>query len=173
LSNNRPGQKKQKLSQKSPDDCPEAKVLKLFRSSNENLEDLTLIDGALTKQFFMRSLDKKARIEVVKQMALYIVKPDTVLFNQGSLGNFFYIIKEGSVELTINDKVVKKLLKGESFGELALLHEAPRSGSVRSLEETYVYCLERRGFRNIINGLNELNFEENKKFVESIAILCN
>ena len=63
-------------------------------------------------------------------LSLAYVPKDTIIFKQGNSGSYFYIIKEGSVNLVINDKQVKTLSIGESFGELALLHVAPRSGTV-------------------------------------------
>ena len=89
------------------------------------------------------------------------------------MGNFFYIIKEGECELFINNNYIKNLRAGDSFGDLALLHGAPRSGSVKTVGIMFVWCLERRNFRKIVDHINFLNFEENKKFISSIPILCN
>jgi CRP-like cAMP-binding protein len=42
-------------------------------------------------------------------MSFVQVKKDTIIFKQGWIGNYFYIIKEGLVELSINDKSIKIL----------------------------------------------------------------
>jgi cAMP-dependent protein kinase regulator len=75
------------------------------------------------------------------------------------------------VNLSIGGTVVKSVDAGESFGELALLHGAPRSASCRTVKDSYFWCLDRKIFKEIVNRVNSLNFEENKKFVESIPIL--
>ena len=151
----------------------ESKILKVLSQTNEKLDNIDLINKALEHQFFTRSLDKGTRVEIIKQMSLCSIAKDAVIFKQGSMGSYFYIIKEGGVEIFINEKPIKKLSVGESFGELALLHEAPRTATVRALKDTIVYCMERKNFRKIINKINELNFEENKKFIDSIALLAN
>lgn len=47
----------------------------------------------------------------------------------------FFIVRKGSVAVELNnqEKEIKKLIRGESFGELALIYTAPRSASVKAL----------------------------------------
>ena len=151
----------------------ESKILNLIKPTNESLENMDLINKALENHFFLRSLDKPTKVEIIKQMSQYSIQKDAIIFNQGSIGSYFYIIQEGGVEIFINDKSIKKMSVGESFGELALLHEAPRSATVKAVKDSVFYCLERLSFRKIINKINEVNFEENKIFIESVSLLAN
>ena len=75
------------------------------------------------------------------------------------------------MDLFINENYIKTLNEFESFGELALLHGAFRSGSVKAKSDCYLWCLERSKFRDIIDYVNKKNYEENLKFLESIFIL--
>lgn len=106
-------------------------------------------------------------------MSLCSVKANETIFKEGSIGNFFYILKEGTVELFINGKSIKNLEKGESFGELALLHGAPRSATIVANTECLFWVLERKNFKKIVDHINQLNYEENKQFVHSISILSH
>lgn len=151
----------------------ESDVLKILLNNNTNLEDLDLIDKCFLKNVFMRNLEKNARLEVIKQMAYCTVAKDTVVFSQGSIGNYFYIVKEGKLDLYIDDNKRKTIFKGESFGELALLHGTVRSGTVRAVEPTYLWCLERRKFKQVVDYITSKNFEENKAFIKSIPIISN
>lgn len=144
-----------------------------MKENNQALEDLELIDSCLVKNFFMRNLEIRARFEVIKQMSLCMVKKETVVFNQATIGNFFYIIKQGRVDLFINDIYIKTIKAGESFGDLALLHNALRSGTIKASEDTYLWCLQRNKFRKVVDYINKESFEENKKFLASIPILNN
>ncbi len=155
------------------DAASEIDVLKIVKKNNHDYEDCSLIDNCLVKHFFMRCLEPEARSEIIREMSLCKIDSDTFLFRQDSMGNFFYIIKEGECELFINENYIKKIKSGESFGELALLHGAPRSGSVKTYGITYVWCLERRNFRKIVDHINFMNYEENKRFINSIPILAN
>ena len=67
--------------------------------------------------------------------------PGEVIFSEGSMGNpFMYVIKEGSVEISITRgerKVVLSTLgRGQFFGEMALLSTEPRSATAKAL----TYC---------------------------------
>jgi CRP-like cAMP-binding protein len=151
----------------------ESEVLKIVKKHNKEFEDSKLIDNCLTKHFFMRVLDKASRAEIIKEMSLASVNEGEMIFNQGTMGNFFYIIKEGKVELLINDNPIKSLEEGESFGELALLHGAARSGSIKASTNCLMWVLERKNFKKIVDHINHINFQENKKFLLSIPILVN
>ena len=87
------------------------------------------------------------------------------LFKEGDPGNFFYIVKEGELELTLNSQEIKHLGKGESFGELALLQKNLRSSTVKSLTDVKVYCLEGNLFKEILLKLNNQNLKERIYFL--------
>jgi cGMP-dependent protein kinase len=172
---NRLSNKKHKIIVKTksidPRDLSEVDILQIVNKNNYEFNDYDMINNCLIKHFFMRSLDKEARKEIIKEMTLCKVEKGQIIFKQGSIGNFFYIVKEGESKLFINDNYIKSFYQGESFGELALLHNAVRSGSVIAKDESYLYCLERRNFRKIVDHIKLLNYEENKKFINSTGIL--
>src|SRR5208337_3021216 len=63
----------------------------------------------------------------------------------------FYIIVSGSVCVMKNDTKGKEhkltvISTGESFGEMALIDEMPRSAGVRALEDTKAVVLTRSAF---------------------------
>ncbi len=104
-------------------------------------------------------------------MSLYIIGSNILLFEQESNGNYFYIVKEGELSLIINKNQVKTFKSGDSFGELALLHNAPRSGTVKTNTEVKVWAMERKSFRKIIDHINTINHQENKNYIASIQFL--
>ena len=151
----------------------ETEALVIKQKYNKQSDDKDLIEQCLLQNFFMKALDPQARMEIIKKMSLAYVAKDTVIFKQGNSGSYYYIIKEGKVNLEINGKQIKTMSIGEGFGELALLHGAPRSGTVTAVEECYLWVLERKNFRKIVDYITKINFEENKAFIQSIPILAN
>ncbi len=149
----------------------ETNILTLVTQRNENLDDSDIILEAISKNFFLKNLTQDSRTEIIKKMDLYKVNEDTIILKEGTPGNFFYIIKEGVVEISQNQNIVRTLSRGESFGELALLHNAMRSRTVRSLKKCQFYCIDRGNFKSIMNEMNNQNFEENKSFLDSISSL--
>jgi CRP-like cAMP-binding protein len=52
------------------------------------------------------------------------------LFLQGEPAKNFYVLMSGSMEVIVNENVVNVISPGEGFGELALLHDTPRSATI-------------------------------------------
>lgn len=149
----------------------ESKVLKMIKKHNTEYEDKDMINEVISKHFFMRILDKRARQEIIKEMSLCSIDEGVEVFKQGLNGNYFYILKEGTMQLLIDGEFKKDILRGESVGELALIHSTPRSGTLMSKTPCLVWCLERKNFRKIVDVINKLNYEENKQFISSIRML--
>lgn len=72
------------------------------------------------------------------------------VIKQGDPGDAFYMISTGSVEVSANNKVIAVRKAGEFFGEGALLHDAPRGATVKTLEPTELYVLYKKDFSEIL-----------------------
>jgi hypothetical protein len=71
---------------------------------------------------------------------------------QGEIGGRFYLIERGQVEV-LEDGVFRRTEgRGESFGEIALLREVPRTATVRTTEPTRLLVLERDQFLVAVTG---------------------
>ena len=71
---------------------------------------------------------------------------------QGELGDRFYLIERGQVEVFENDAFRRNEGPGESFGEIALLRNVPRTATVRTTEPTRLLVLERDQFLGAVTG---------------------
>jgi len=59
----------------------------------------------------------------------------------------YLFLEQGKLELIINNQQKRDLLIGESFGELALLFNAPRSASILASTKAYLWGIDRSTFR--------------------------
>ncbi|OMJ76111.1 hypothetical protein SteCoe_24587 [Stentor coeruleus] len=128
------------------------------------------ISKSLSAHFLFNSLSDENIKAVVDEIKLYILGPKEVVFTQGSPGMNFYIVALGRCEVIVNGKTKKLLSKGEQFGELALLHDSPRTATVVTVEKTMLWVLSREAFRNAIQSINNKKHEENKQFIANIPI---
>jgi MFS family permease len=71
---------------------------------------------------------------------------------QGEQGDRFYLIESGQVEVFENGEFRRNEGLGESFGEIALLHDVPRTATVRTTEPTRLLQLEREQFLFAVTG---------------------
>lgn len=148
-----------------------ASGIEVKKQFNRQMEDYDLIIKAFSSHPFMRNLKSEQLEGIVKEMFLVFIKSGTVVYKQGQLGSFFYVIKEGELDLLVDGKQIKTYVKNDSFGELSIQNNSSRTGLLIATTDCYCWCLNRRKLRKIIEEINSANFAENKKFIESIPLL--
>lgn len=100
-----------------------------------------------------------------------IPKEGVTVIHQGDVGDFFYVVEEGGCDFYIRkngsaqgtsgaaglgDKV-GSVGAGGSFGELALMYNAPRAASVVSNSPGILWALDRITFRRILMDVRPRN----------------
>jgi CRP/FNR family transcriptional regulator, cyclic AMP receptor protein len=76
-----------------------------------------------------------------------------VLIRQGDPGREFFVIMEGTARVTVRGKRSTRMGPGECFGELALLHSAPRSATVTAETHMHLAVLNSREFSTLLEDL--------------------
>jgi signal transduction histidine kinase len=81
--------------------------------------------------------------------------PGTVLTREGARESIFYILLDGTVEVTkeMNDqqsRLMKTLSAGDFFGEMALIHNAPRAATVKSITPVVVLEIHKEAFTMLL-----------------------
>ena len=145
----------------------ELKVLELIQEKNPKKIDHDLIYDSIGKHFFMQTLNDQARNEIIVNMSLYKINAKTTLYNQGSMGYFWYIVHKGDLEFYVDDKLRRKIGVGDSFGEVALVNNVPRNGTVKTITDCELWALKKEVFYKIRDFLFALNFKENMNFLKT------
>jgi signal transduction histidine kinase len=93
--------------------------------------------------------------EIIMNSRITTYPPDTVICREDEVENVFYMILEGDFEVTktINKsevRVLKSLTAGDFFGEMALIHNAPRAATVKTKTNVIVLELNKDGFNRVL-----------------------
>jgi CRP/FNR family cyclic AMP-dependent transcriptional regulator len=79
----------------------------------------------------------------------------TVVLTEGERSDSLYVILYGKVKVYVNDEHGSEVVlniqgTGESFGEMALIDDVPRSASVMTIEDSRLSIISRASFRDCL-----------------------
>jgi CRP-like cAMP-binding protein len=80
-----------------------------------------------------------------------------ILLREGQRGDAMFLLREGEVEVLKGFQKVATLHAGDIFGEMALLHSAPRTATVKTLSLCRVYRLNKVVFESVIQLFPEVH----------------
>jgi CRP/FNR family transcriptional regulator, cyclic AMP receptor protein len=112
------------------------------RGWTDVLSDVPLFSG-LSK----RQLNKIAEVAQSRRFPRY-----STIVRAGEPGDVFFVILDGTVLVKPPGKRTVRLAAGDSFGEMALLDDAPRSATVEADDEVFAMLLGRKAFNRILAG---------------------
>lgn len=134
---------------------------------------LERINKSVAKNFLFSNLDEDSLHKVLGFLKEKKVPAGEVIIKQGDEGDYFYIVESGSVEYTVDGKPVGKAEAGASFGELALMYNAPRAATVTALEDCVLWALDRVTFRKIILEKTATKRKMYGDFLKEVPILSS
>ena len=74
------------------------------------------------------------------------------LIRQGDIGDRFFLIEAGEVDISRDDRLIRTAGPGAGVGEIALLQDVPRTASVQARGTVTGYTLDRSAFLEAVTG---------------------
>ena len=93
------------------------------------------------------------------------VEAGKVIVREGTPGEEFYLIAEGTVSVTLRDKELAKLTAGDFFGEMALVDQGPRAATITAETPVSLLVLGSREFATLIDSVPAVG----KKILKGVA----
>jgi CRP-like cAMP-binding protein len=163
---------------------PRDSALPVFKKTEEEKEWL---EAALKNNFVFESLPHAQVFPIVQALELIEVPSRTRIITAGDPGDYFYVLKSGTVEFTsavpsdhdgrdtslqeLRGDVLGQAGPGDSFGELALLYDAPRAATVTALADCKLYRVNQVAFRRILRDVAEETADEKISLLKNVTFL--
>ncbi len=124
-----------------------------FKTKPPDYEKTYMILNALKHLDFFESLNVEKTQEFVTIIEARRVNKGEHIIRKGEIGQYFYIIRTGTVSVQDEGLIGRKLLGTyEYFGEVALLSEVPRTADVVAETDVLLYAVEKDKFLSFIYG---------------------
>jgi CRP/FNR family transcriptional regulator len=99
----------------------------------------------------------KKTLQEIARLADEIDLPQgKVLTREGRTGYEFFVLIEGTVDVTQNSKRIRTLGPGDFFGEIALVSRVPRTATVTTTSPVRALVVSARNFRSLIDRSPEV-----------------
>ena len=80
------------------------------------------------------------------------VAPAQWRFAEGERGDTFYVVVEGSLEVSSDGRLLRTIGPGDFFGEIALLRDVPRTATVSAATDSVLLVIRRMDFLSAVLG---------------------
>ena len=119
------------------------------------------IMGAVKSNIIFSRLNELQLQMLQQAMAEHSVSRGTNVITQGEKGNHFFIVDSGELDVFVTGdeqgaapQRVKGFGAGDSFGELALMYNCPRTATITASSDAVLWSLDRVSFRMIVLEAN-------------------
>ncbi|KAG8774764.1 hypothetical protein FRC12_001837 [Ceratobasidium sp. 428] len=153
-------------------------------------EQLQRIKSSISNAFLFRNLDAEQERAVLGAMQERSVNTGERVIEQGADGDYFYVVESGSLDcyvkragedtngVSVGEEVhptygrkVLTYTTGGTFGELALMYNAPRAATIVAIEPSTLWALDRMSFRSIILSVANRKRKMYERFLGSVPLL--
>ncbi|KAF2719185.1 camp-dependent protein kinase regulatory subunit [Polychaeton citri CBS 116435] len=144
------------------------------------------LKAAVAHNFLFSHLDDEQSYQVLSALQeRKIPAKDVRVIVQGDAGDYFYVVEKGAFDIYVSSsgKVeagaegmgnkVAESGPGSSFGELALMYNAPRAATVVSTEPSILWQLDRVTFRRILMDSAFQRRRMYESFLEEVPLLAS
>ncbi|XP_022120158.2 cGMP-dependent protein kinase, isozyme 2 forms cD4/T1/T3A/T3B isoform X3 [Pieris rapae] len=149
-------------------DC-EMKLAKITKSSKSR----ELIKSAILDNDFMKNLEMTQIREIVDCMYPVEYAAGSVIIKEGDVGSIVYVMEEGRVEVSRENKYLSTMAPGKVFGELAILYNCKRTATIKAATDCRLWAIERQCFQTIMMRTGLIRQAEYTDFLKSVPIFKN
>jgi CRP/FNR family transcriptional regulator, cyclic AMP receptor protein len=112
----------------------------------------------------------KRELQEVAQLADEIdLREGKEMTRQGSRGREFFVLLEGSADVSKNGRRINTMGAGDFFGEIALVSDAPRTATVTATSPVRALVVTDRSFKRLMEDVPEIQSKVLTALAERIA----
>ena len=116
--------------------------------------------------------NSKEEVKTIARLGTEVeVDPGHVLTTQGQSGREFFLVLDGQARCTIDGREVARFERGDFFGEMALLSNAPRSATIEAETHMRLLVLDSREFAALLQDNPKMALKMLRRLADRIREL--
>jgi CRP-like cAMP-binding protein len=127
---------------------------------------------SLKKTPLFGSIPAEKLIELAEIIQRLAYKKGTLISREGELSDHLYVVASGSLKIVKVKNGVKTILsivaKGETYGEIGLFNQAPRSASAIANEDCELWVVQRSALKKFLLEMPEIAYNLLEVFSEKL-----
>tara|TARA_B100000780_G_scaffold169577_1_gene118660 strand:- start:3010 stop:3636 length:627 start_codon:yes stop_codon:yes gene_type:complete len=139
-------------------------------------EESKHIETILKDVFLFAGLHSDEIHTLIGAMSQVNVASGESIIKQGDQGDYFYVVDRGEFDVFVDGMVdengapksVFHYKTGGSFGELALMYNAPRAATVTAVQDSVLWSVDRKTFRKIVITSRQERAKYYENFLKSV-----
>lgn len=118
----------------------------------EAAQELRRRMSMMRKAPLFRYLNYRELVQLMNRTYIKTAQPGEVLIEENLIGEEMFLLVDGQVEVSKGGQQLALLEAGAAFGEMALIDNAPRSATVKALNQVRLVVISRKQFYDTIKG---------------------
>lgn len=91
------------------------------------------------------------------------------LTREGAPAREFFVLVDGTADVVKNGKKINTLSAGDFFGEIALVHQSPRTATVKATSPVRALVVTERNFKRLLEDIPEIQRKVLLALAERVA----
>merc|ERR1719233_2240780 len=134
----------------------------------ECLDDCSTL--VASKELFESVLGNSSKV-CINKMYKESVKKGTELIKQGDKrAQTFHVIASGSFTIHVDGDQKAIYKEGMCFGELALIHDAPRAATVTAVEDCVIWTMHRNAYHRNVRGAKQQDYQQRVRWLKKVKL---
>jgi len=141
-------------------------------------EQQTRLSAAVSESFMFAALSQHQLRRVIDAFQEIRAEPGAIVINQGDAVGAtepaFFVLDTGKLDVFKNGAeaaVFTYTERGQYFGNLALLYNAPRAATVKAVDSSVLWAIDRDTFNSLVKDGIRKQTEKRLEFLKSVDLL--
>jgi len=129
-----------------------------------------LVKSAMKKDRICMHMQDEQLEQLLDVAEFFKFVPGEPVLHQGDIGSYFFVVHDGTMDVTMNGKAINTMSRGSAFGGTSLLCRCPRTVSVTAKGSASLWGTRADVFQKVHREYTSESFVKNRKLLGQVHL---